>query len=58
MFRIIGTANNKIYFEGTRADCNKWLIETYPSIDEHDRPDGFKLPSILPQEMRITEVRQ
>lgn len=51
---VIGLKSNKIYFEGTRADCHKWLLETYPTRPERPLIDGELVHDpLLPEEMMI-----
>jgi len=53
--QVLGVESNKVYFEGTRADCHKWLLETYPNQPEKSWIDGKSVinPPLLPEVMKI-----
>lgn len=46
-YRAIGKETSTVYAEGTKEDCFKLLLETYPNVNE--------LESVYPEPIIITK---
>ncbi len=56
IYNVIGLGSKKVFFTGTRADCNKHLLNSFPTFYEKDhekRGAQVMIPKVLPEPMLI-----
>lgn len=60
IYNVIGLESKKVFFTGSRADCNKHLLNNFPTFyeKEHDRTAApAVIPKKFPEPMQIRRTR-
>ncbi len=57
MYKAIGRLTGKVYATGSKAECNRKLIEKFPSFGErHENGTKNQINQVLPEQIIIRRV--